>query len=121
MRYLFVLHHYHWQVITLKCRRQVGLLSSVERLYLYLKLPGSSSSSRQGQDLDPLRQPLNPLGSRHHSQPIYDTQNVRCFLRASILLANYRYRPVPVHKTVGCGTGAGTKIYIKKIQFRVRN
>jgi hypothetical protein len=51
---------------------QVGSLNSVERLFLYLKLPGS----RQGQDLDPLRQPLNPLGSRHlHAHTAFFTVN----------------------------------------------
>jgi hypothetical protein len=39
---------------------QVNGLNPVERLLLYLKLPTKS----QGNDVDPLRQPLNPLGSR---------------------------------------------------------
>jgi len=39
---------------------QVSTLNPVEKLFLYLKLP----SRTQGQEMDPLRQPLNPLGSR---------------------------------------------------------
>lgn len=35
------------------------MLSSIEKLLLYLKLPTESKES-----VDPLRQPLNPLGSR---------------------------------------------------------
>ncbi|XP_023346916.1 DNA-binding protein RFX7 [Eurytemora carolleeae] len=39
---------------------QVESLNPIERLLLYLKLP----SRAQGPEIDPLRQPLNPLGSR---------------------------------------------------------
>ena len=42
---------------------QVTQLSALDKLLLYLKLP----SGRQG-DPDPLRQPLNPLGSRSEIQ-----------------------------------------------------
>lgn len=35
------------------------MLSCIEKLLLYLKLPTESKES-----IDPLRQPLNPLGSR---------------------------------------------------------
>ncbi|KAK2726147.1 hypothetical protein QYM36_000563, partial [Artemia franciscana] len=43
--------------------RQIELLSDVEKLILYLKLPGSEEIS-----IDPLRCPLNPLGSRSELQ-----------------------------------------------------
>ena len=42
---------------------QVSVLSPLDKLLLYLKLP----SGRAG-DADPLRQPLNPLGSRSEIQ-----------------------------------------------------
>jgi len=40
---------------------QVAALNPIERLLLYLKLP---AKSQPGQEVDPLRQPINPLGSR---------------------------------------------------------
>ena len=44
---------------TLNCL-QVAKLGTLDRLLLYLKLPTGRPS-----DIDPLRQPLNPLGSRY--------------------------------------------------------
>jgi hypothetical protein len=43
--------------------RDIEKLSKVERLLLYLELPSSLSALS-----DPLRQPLNPLGSRFEIQ-----------------------------------------------------
>lgn len=37
---------------------QISQLKQTERLLLYLKMPGS------GSEIDPLRQPQNPLGTR---------------------------------------------------------
>ena len=42
---------------------QVSLLSPLDKLLLYLKLPSGRPA-----DADPLRQPLNPLGSRSEIQ-----------------------------------------------------
>jgi len=46
-----------------KMKAGIDKLSKVERLLLYLDLPSSLSNIS-----DPLRQPLNPLGSRHEIQ-----------------------------------------------------
>ena len=51
------------EVFLTKINGQVSLLSPLDKLLLYLKLPSGRPA-----DADPLRQPLNPLGSRSEIQ-----------------------------------------------------
>ena len=51
------------EVFLIKINGQVSLLSPLDKLLLYLKLPSGRPA-----DADPLRQPLNPLGSRSEIQ-----------------------------------------------------
>jgi len=44
---------------------QVQTLSAQEKMLLYLKLPGAKNTAPSA---DPLRQPINPLGTRHEIQ-----------------------------------------------------
>ena len=62
---------------------QVHKLSTLDKLLLYLKLP----TGRPAEACDPLRQPLNPLGSR--SGQIYEIQfslHLHCLCRSEIQL-----------------------------------
>ncbi|CAB3364561.1 Hypothetical predicted protein [Cloeon dipterum] len=47
---------------------QVQLLSAQEKMLLYLKLPGAVKNGGGLPQTDPLRQPINPLGTRHEIQ-----------------------------------------------------
>ncbi|XP_059471800.1 uncharacterized protein LOC132194508 [Neocloeon triangulifer] len=47
---------------------QVQMLSAQEKMLLYLKLPGSKNGGGSQPQVDPLRQPINPLGTRHEIQ-----------------------------------------------------
>jgi hypothetical protein len=47
---------------------QVQQLSAAEKLLLYLKLPGGRNGSGSSGCTDPLRQPMNPLGTRFEIQ-----------------------------------------------------
>ena len=51
------------EALFVKHSSQVSLLSPLDKLLLYLKLPSGRPA-----DADPLRQPLNPLGSRSEIQ-----------------------------------------------------
>jgi hypothetical protein len=46
---------------------QMQMLSAQEKMLLYLKLPGAKNGVSTPQ-VDPLRQPINPLGTRHEIQ-----------------------------------------------------